>query len=630
MWIKNLTVRNWMAFKGETTLDLGPKAYAVSAQLDDDPTRSNFLGKSALVESVLFALTGWLNPSRRFDNADGWITRGEPLGMVRLTLDDGRVVERSRKVGKSTQLSFANAKQDQAQLLIDQALGLTESDLLATSFCVQRECAFLVRAAGADLDEVFGSWLQLGKLERAQDRLAKAAAAAGDQVEALAREDERLSLQEQGTTKAEPVDEGALQGLLTDVAALETRVRVARAQHGAKAKLTEYEQLVAEGVRLRGEYDAMGHDQRLAHQEAAQEAERRAHSERDKLRAEHQRAAALAAGEFDGQCPVGKMPCPVSADLVASRARNKKLASAALTALGEAERAATAASTNALSARAKVQEVERLAERLQSMRERAEKLYEQVDPEAPEPEDLDALEAELRAARDKSNELKTAAAVRVAAISQVVHLQQLRAQLTPKLAAAKQRAALLGAAALVLRHTRRNVTREALAEIQDAANDDLADLGVPLTVLLRWEREGRGLATECDSCGRPYPESARVKACDCGVARGPKMVSRLDCQLSDRSGGAEDLAGVIVQLAAGRWLREERASAWAVCALDEVTAALDASMRRALTQHLPRMLEQAGYRQAFVVSHSPQVAEALPGKIVVTSSGGFSTAKVVA
>ena len=41
MWIKTLTLENWGPFKGETTLHLEPKAYAVAAQLDADAGRSD-------------------------------------------------------------------------------------------------------------------------------------------------------------------------------------------------------------------------------------------------------------------------------------------------------------------------------------------------------------------------------------------------------------------------------------------------------------------------------------------------------------------------------------------------------------------------------------------------------------
>jgi DNA repair exonuclease SbcCD ATPase subunit len=171
----SLEVENWMAFRGVHRIKLEPKVYALTAVRVDDKDSSNWAGKSALAEAFLFALTGYVNPGRKYDNADGWIHRGEPQGGVKIGLSNGMFIERSRKRGKSTQLVLhygeTVAKQDEAQKLIDEAVGLQEDDLLKTCFCVQREAAFLVRTGGATLDGVFGSWLRLGKLEEAQDRL---------------------------------------------------------------------------------------------------------------------------------------------------------------------------------------------------------------------------------------------------------------------------------------------------------------------------------------------------------------------------------------------------------------------------------------------------------------------------
>ena len=68
------------------------------------------------------------------------------------------------------------------------------------------------------------------------------------------------------------------------------------------------------------------------------------------------------------------------------------------------------------------------------------------------------------------------------------------------------------------------------------------------------------------------------------------MVHRLDIELSDRSGAAEDLAGAAFQLSASAWLRSERNSAWSVALLDEPFSQLDAGNRRAFATHLAAML----------------------------------------
>lgn len=639
MHITRIKLLNWMAFRGETLLDLGPKAYAVSARLGSDPERSNYLGKSALVEAVLFALTGWTNPSRRLDNADGWISRGEVEGHVQLTFDDGSVVDRSRKRGKSTQIGWRVSpvfgdevmRQDQAQLAVDAAVGLSERDLLATSFCVQREAAFLVRSAGADLDEVFGSWLRLEKLQRAQERLEAAAGEAQGRVERLAVK--------ASPSVVEPVT-------LAQVHALEAARDVARAKEGGLAQrldlaqrvamqrviVGEYEGIVAEGKRLRAQYDQLGHEGLKTRSGDATTAlgEKRA-ATRAAL-GEVNRLNALVQGNFNGTCPVNRGACPITAEIVADCARNTRELRTAQERHAKAAQAEAACFSHLGAAQRQLSEAQGVADRLQSLRDNLERLHSRYEEARalPEPEDNTKLVEALDAARRELSE----AGNKLYAAVQVYNAQQKVLEVADGLVAeaegARRRAGVLGAAALVLRRARRVITEGALGEIQDAANDDLVQLGSDLSLRLRWEREGRGLARHCEACGAAFPDSQRVKGCECGVARGPLMVARLDCQLSSRSGGAEALAGVVLQLAASRWLRAERASAWGVAVLDEVLEFMDAAHRRAVTTALPRMLAQAGMEQSFVISHDPWSAGALPGSIVVTGDGQWSRAEVVA
>jgi hypothetical protein len=103
--IRRLTLFNAGPYRGEHVLELGPKAYAITARFESDPGRSNTGGKSFLLEMIDFALTGKLAKFRRYD-ADGWITRGEREGKVRLDFEDGYWISRERKRGQPTQVRF--------------------------------------------------------------------------------------------------------------------------------------------------------------------------------------------------------------------------------------------------------------------------------------------------------------------------------------------------------------------------------------------------------------------------------------------------------------------------------------------------------------------------------------------
>jgi len=127
--VERLEITNWYRFEGEHTIELGPQVYGVVAEHEDDTERSNWLGKSALLASIAFVLTGkWRLWSEDRTLADEWITRGQQQGGVAAKLSDGLLVRRTRKRGASTQLEVIEpgrevATGDAAQAIIDAHLG---------------------------------------------------------------------------------------------------------------------------------------------------------------------------------------------------------------------------------------------------------------------------------------------------------------------------------------------------------------------------------------------------------------------------------------------------------------------------------------------------------------------------
>jgi len=55
--------------------------------------------------------------------------------------------------------------------------------------------------------------------------------------------------------------------------------------------------------------------------------------------------------------------------------------------------------------------------------------------------------------------------------------------------------------------------------------------------------------------------------------------------------------------------------------LDEPFGQMDAANRRAFAGHLPAILRQSGFGQAFVIAHHSSVLDALPGRIEIESDG---------
>ena len=172
----------------------------------------------------------------------------------------------------------------------------------------------------------------------------------------------------------------------------------------------------------------------------------------------------------------------------------------------------------------------------------------------------------------------------------------------------------------------KRLAESALTGIAAMANESLRDANIDLSVDITWSREGQGLTDECDSCGAAFPKGRAVKECSrCGATRGPKTVDRIEVELSDTSGAAEDLAGVVIQLAAGAWLRSRRDSLWSAAFIDEPFGSLDGENKRALSTHLSTLLRgRYGFEQAFVVAHDRGIMDSMPGRIIVTADDSCS------
>ncbi len=145
IWIERLRLTNWLRFEGEHEIELEQKVYAICAEHEDDPERSNWCGKTSLLEAIRFALYG----THRHSREDDWITNGEKFGKVTIELSNGIIVERSRKRGKSTQvIVIVDSGQPKPQVLVqkeaqqyinDLLVGMTEDDSVATWYFGQRE-----------------------------------------------------------------------------------------------------------------------------------------------------------------------------------------------------------------------------------------------------------------------------------------------------------------------------------------------------------------------------------------------------------------------------------------------------------------------------------------------------------
>ena len=628
-----LELHNWGPFKGTHTLELGPTVYAVVAQHEDDVDRSNWIGKTWFLSAMLFALTG--QKPETCKSEDGLITHGEDHMWVNLTADDGTLVTRSRKRTRSTQLevTFPNGKtqkQAVAQGNLYDRMGMDADDLLATSFIQQKQIARLVTADPSVRTSIVNGWIELGPLQRAEDWLRK-------EHNVLLEEERRLSPGDAPEGNEDELradyDEACLfrETYIEERTELHDQVAVLVEHHGHDTNTAKLSELRAEGTALRAKVDEYAEpDLDALDQKATEATATKGHA----LDREAQ-LRELLHGEWDGKCPLTCEDCPVDGEVKAQGAGMEIEHGESEIVLDEADAAAVAAKEVADVAWDVHRTHEDDGTLLVRLRTKAEALLPSVayiEEHGPAPDGAD------HRARITALDTEIAGYVQEAA-TLAVRIAEHRRYAKASHVAAKRREELEGelrthreAMAVVGRlGAQREVAEVALGRIQRGANARLTQAGIDLTVAVQWAREGRGLATHCAACGTAFPTSQKVKICDiCSAARGPKLVEKLEIVPSDRSGAADDIAGLVFQLSASAWLRTKRSASWASACIDEPFAALDKANSRSLGTHLHALIRgNNDFDQAFIVAHDAAVMESLPARIQIHGSAEGAVVEVI-
>lgn len=625
--IKTIVLRNAGPFRGEHVIELGPKAYALTARFESDPGRSNWAGKSFLLEMVEYALTGKTAKPRRFD-ADGWITEGEKDGAVGLVLEGGAAVKREKRRGKPVIVTFSNAAGEKAlgadaDAAVMKHLGFLAEDFKNVAYFEQGEMKRLIRTEPEKRFDIVRGWLGLERAETAEDSAGKIASSAMKELQRIRGKRDAVATMLERV--GEIPDAEKLAGIRDEMQVQMDRAAatVQRQQdYGEKERLVaSYDALIERGL---AEHSALSeYPEDL--QKRAKEAEEdfgNAAAEYADLDRDVKRKRSVSLGQFDGACPVlDGFSCPAKNEINADRAGSatalaeaRRLRDEAQEEYDAAKEKVTALREQAAEERAKRKELDRLRERATELQPAAKAARKELKKN-PKP---DATSFDMIGMRRIHTEAVQAIADAGARTAQKEKLETELTVLTSALENASADVAVAVAARNVFRGTQRRVAERALDEIGARAGAMMTEAGIDLSVKIQWEREGKNLARACELCGSAFPTTAKVKECPtCGAERGMNVVQRLEFLLSNRSGAADDLAGVALQLAAGAWLLHARSSPWACAMLDEPLAACDRTNRRALAGQLIRLLGAGTWRQAFVISHSPDIIDLYPGRIEV-------------
>ena len=628
IYVKSIEVANFGPYKGVHRVSLSEGVHAVVASTDEDPDRSNWVGKSWFLSTIPFALFGW-HMARTEDDFINWDAKG---ASDTIELSNGAVIKRSRMRGKSTQLTFTprggmSQSGDAAQASILGMLGMSEADYFATSFAKQKEIANIITGGPTDRLKMVRGWLELDPLEQSESIAWSKAVAAQDELAKLSEPEKAfdafwarlapLGIEDEpglvAATAAAAEEQAAVQAELTALSDEKAKAENVSAVEEASRR---FQLLDTEGRELRTKLDAM--PEITAEELAAARARvQEAIAAHGPARSDAARAGTASRGEFNGTCPVAGIACPAK-DQINSASEESRRHLAVVT-----EHAAKlgAVVTDAQAEVNRLSEAKLLRDRtsakLDGLRQQAQamldlskrKVEAAAESEVPLAERFRLAQERLSAASRRLASLQNEERERARLVAALPSMQAI--------GLAKRKVTAARATAKIWRNVQQLVSEGAMEAISKGTNAALHDAGIDLKVEVSWAREGDGLASTCDECGAPYPKSQKVKECSwCNAKRGPKLVERLDIEPSDRSGAADDLAGICFRLAASAWRREKKSIQWANACIDEPFGALDIANRRALASHLTSMLGgRYGFVQTFVVAHDRAITDGLPKRI---------------
>jgi DNA repair exonuclease SbcCD ATPase subunit len=168
MKIEKLVLHNWMGFKGTHEIELGDKdVIGVIAEYADDKEASNQGGKTSIVESILYGLTGNSRASKETE----LIHYGEEVMWVEIHLTGDRKIRRGRdhKNKGVLELDWIE-KSPEAQKEIDKLIGFSSKDFELITYFKQAEITQFMDMTSAKKKEYIVQWFDLGhweKLEKA-------------------------------------------------------------------------------------------------------------------------------------------------------------------------------------------------------------------------------------------------------------------------------------------------------------------------------------------------------------------------------------------------------------------------------------------------------------------------------
>lgn len=661
MIIERITLTDWMPFGGTHALDLPAGPVAVVATYNGQPTRSNWAGKTALLEAIEWALFGVHR--KRYE--DKLIHRGAAETQVALELTGGITVTRTRKNGKATQLELdedgQKSRQKKAQERINEILCFDHDDYRETVCFAQGDIEAIAGKTSGKRRETIWQWLELDSWARVAARARSYMGNLNAELEEIRSELRTLEGMVDDHGYPEDLDVvtgdvdhdmafqigsflGSVYGYREHLSWIEDELEKAADVEVLKQDAARFEKLREEAAELKDKIkkaNAIHLEELLkSHREEAEKAA----SDAYQARRERDDAANFQRGNFDGTCPVTRGQCPVADDIRGDVEAGRKRYDVALEAVLDAEKRERDAKDQASKVERISQKLDRDRQRFNSVVEALRELKPRWEKWNETEEDSEERIESLKRRKAEQSKLEREMTKNVVELVQIENAEMNRRD---KVARLRKRAddleEQLRIVSVVTKAVGPGGAPARIADVkmrglEENANEMLIDVG--LSFEFSWDRELREPSPTCRDCGYVY-KGKRDKECPaCGVKRGLKRADELEILVDDRSGEIEDIreksggARVLVassiRLAAGMMLRELRGAPCAWACIDEPFGPLDGHNRVTLANAFAGMLGAVGLEQAFVVSHDATLLDALPGRIEITRSGNVSTLEVAA
>jgi rRNA maturation endonuclease Nob1 len=632
MIIQSVKLHNFKCFYGQQEVVLEPKLYGIFAMHKEDVQRSNWLGKSSFMEAIYFCLYG----EHKARLEDEWISRGEDKGGVTLKFSDGTEVTRQRTIGQSTRFSYKKGDMiitgEQAQQTLEMVIGLAKNDFMTTCYFEQKNMAQFVYMKPSELMDVMVSWIGLEKLF-ALEEVVKAdyEAIRQKRTEFMLKclpEDEKNKIQVE-------IQRLALerQQLQLKIDEYEKKIRVYKSIESSIVnnrlivdKEKEYEEVVVQGKALRKKVEECELPS-VEEKKALIVEYENLWSQKEVLSERRNKLEVMQRKGFDGLCPVTGQMCGIKDQVEISVRENSDFFLSIEKELSEIHAKYKEVYANVDKINKREEETQRYTYELENLRNKARNLQEFLKlnkKEHVENVDIQYIFQELKILMERAGQVYND----LNELTQKMESQEGNSEklqgLVNELEIVREAYEIVGK-----KGAQKDILHSVANDICIIANTLLKEMNVDFEIQFHVSVESKDLVLECFSCGNKF-STQREKVCPrCSEQRAHKLIPKLHFSLSNRSGAADDIAGIVFQLSASQWLRIQKHVDWSVVMIDEPFGALDATNRGFVAKCLGSLIHRAFFEQGFIIAHHTALLDALPGRIEIISDGKRAALQVV-